>query len=63
MANGKVLSVKDDSKFYEEIFAVANHLYERSGRIEARDHDNLFDTERIVRTFRKIAGDNGKRYI
>ena len=63
MANGKVLSVKDDSNFYEKFFAVANHLYERSGRVEGREHNNWFEAKRIVRTLRKIAGDDGKRYI
>jgi len=48
---------------YEEISTVALDLYERSGRIEGRDHDNWIEAERIVRTLRKIAGDGGKKYI
>jgi hypothetical protein len=63
MENVEVLSVKEDANLYEEIFAVAHHLYERSGRIEGRDHENWIEAERIVRTLRKIAGDDGKRYI
>jgi hypothetical protein len=63
MANDKVLSVKDDVNLYEEIFTVARHLNERSGRIEGREHDNWIEAERIVRTLRKIAGDDGRRYI
>ena len=63
MANDEVLSVKDDINLYEEIFAVAHHLYERGGRIKGHDHDNLIEAERIVRTLRKIAGEDGKRYI
>ena len=63
MANDKVLSVKDDVNLYEEICAVARHLNERSGRIEGLDHDNWIEAERIVRTLRKIAGDDGRRYI
>ena len=63
MANDKGLSVKDDVNLYEEIFTVARHLFERSGRIEGRDHDNWIEAERIVRTLRKIAGDDGRRYI
>jgi hypothetical protein len=31
--------------------------------MEGRDHDNWIEAERIVRTLRKIAGDDGKRYI
>jgi hypothetical protein len=57
------LSVADDTNLYEEICAVAHHLNERSGRIEGSDHDNWIEAERIVRTLRKIAGDDGKRYI
>jgi hypothetical protein len=63
MADEEVLPVKDDSDLYDEICAVAHHLNERSGRIEGRDHDNWIEAESIVRTLRKIAGDDGKRYI
>jgi hypothetical protein len=53
----------NDVNLYEQIFAVANHLYERNGRIESRYYDNWIEAERIVRTLRKIAGDDGRRYI
>ena len=53
----------NDVILYEEIFAVANHLYERNGSIESRYYDNWIEAERIVRTLRKIAGDDGRRYI
>ena len=59
----ELLSVQDDANLYEEISTVALDLYERSGRIEGRDHDNWIEAERIVRTLRKIAGDDGKKYI
>jgi len=48
---------------YEEIVTVANDLYERRGRVEGRDIDNWLEAERIVRTLRKIAGEDGKKYI
>ena len=48
---------------HEEIFTVAHDLYERSGRIEGRDLDNWIEAERIVKTLRKISGDDGKRYV
>ena len=53
----------NDVNLYEEIFTVAHDLYERSGRIEGRDLSNWLEAERIVRTLRKIAGQDGKRYI
>jgi hypothetical protein len=53
----------NDINLYEEISTVARDLYERSGRIEGRDLDNWLEAERIVKTLRKIAGDDGKRYI
>jgi hypothetical protein len=52
-----------DVNLYEEIFTLAHHLYERSGRIEGRALNNWLEAERIVRTLRKIAGRDGKRYI
>jgi hypothetical protein len=52
-----------DVNLYEEIFTLAHHLYERSGRIEGRALNNWLEAERIVRTLRKIAGQDGKRYI
>jgi hypothetical protein len=53
----------DDINLYEEILTVARDLYERSGRIEGRDLDNWLEAEKIVKTLRNIAGDDGKRYI
>jgi len=53
----------NNMSFYEEIATVAYDLYERSGRIEGRDLDNWLEAERIVRSLKKIAGENGKRYI
>ena len=53
----------NDANLYEEIFTLAHHLYERSGRIEGRALNNWLEAERIVRTLRKIAGRDGKRYI
>jgi len=52
-----------DGNFHQEIFRVAHDIYERSGRIEGRDLDNWLEAERIVRTLREIAGDDGKRHI
>ena len=46
-----------------EVFTVARDLYERSGRVDGRDLDNWLEAERLVRTLRKIAGEDGKRYI
>ncbi len=57
------LSVEDDIKLYKEIRAVAHHLNERNCGIEGRDYDNWIEAERIVRTLRKIAGDDGNKYI
>jgi hypothetical protein len=53
----------NDVHLYEEIFTLAHHLYERSGRIEGSEHNNWLEAERIVRTLRKIAGQDGRRYI
>lgn len=53
----------DEVNLHEEIFTVARDLYERTGKVEGRDLDNWLEAERIVRTLRKIAGDDGKRYI
>ncbi len=63
MSIADLLSVKDDTNLYEEIYTVAYDLYERSGRIEGREHENWIEAERIVRTLRKIAGDDGNKYI
>lgn len=46
-----------------EVFTVARNLYERGGRVEGRDLDNWLEAERLVRTLRKIAGEDGRRYI
>ncbi|GEM_PF-6608665 len=46
-----------------EIFTVAHDRYERGGRVEGRDLDNWLEAERLVRTLRKIAGEDGTRYI
>jgi hypothetical protein len=46
-----------------EVFTVARDLYERGGRVEGRDLDNWLEAERLVRTLRKIAGEDGRRYI
>jgi hypothetical protein len=48
---------------YEEIFTVAHDLYERSGRVGGRDLDNWLEAERIVRTLRKIAGEDGGKHV
>jgi Protein of unknown function (DUF2934) len=53
----------NDMRLYDEIFTLASHLNERSGRIEGRALNNWLEAERIVRTLRKIAGRDGKRYI
>jgi len=53
----------NDMSLYEEIFTVARDLYERSGRVKGRDLDNWLEAERIVRTLRKIAGEDGKKNI
>jgi replicative DNA helicase len=53
----------NEKKLHQEIFRVAHDIYERSGRIEGRDLDNWLEAERIVRTLRKIAGEDNKRHI
>ena len=53
----------NEKKLHQEIFRVAHDIYERSGRIEGRDLDNWLEAERIVRTLREIAGDDGKKLI
>ena len=52
-----------ERNLYEEIFTVAHDFYERGGRVKGRDLDNWLEAERIVRTLRKIAGEDGKKYI
>jgi hypothetical protein len=63
LSNHKGRKSTDDINLYEEIFTVARDLYERSGRIEGRDLDNWLEAEKIVKTLRSIAGDDGKRCI
>jgi len=53
----------NERNLYEEIFTVAHDLYERGGRVKGRDLDNWLEAERIVRTLRKIAGEDGKKHI
>jgi hypothetical protein len=52
-----------ETDLYEEIFTVAHDLYERGGRVKGRDLDNWLEAERIVRSLREIAGEDGKKYI
>jgi hypothetical protein len=52
-----------ETDLYEEIFTVAHDLYERGGRVKGRDLDNWLEAERIVRTLREIAGEDGKKQI
>ncbi len=52
-----------EMNLYEEIFTVARDLYERNGRIKGHDLDNWLEAERIVRALRKIAGEDGNKYI
>jgi len=49
--------------FKAEVFTVARDLYERSGRVDGRDLDNWLEAERLVRTLKKIAREDGRRYI
>ena len=63
LSNHKGRTSMNDVNLYDEIFTVARDLYERSGRIEGRDLDNWLEAEKIVKTLRSIAGDDGKRYI
>lgn len=63
LSNHKSRKNMDDINLYKEIFTVARDLYERSGRIEGHDLDNWLEAEKIVKTLRSIAGNDGKRYI
>ena len=63
LSNRKGRIGENDINLYEEIVTVARDLYERNGQIEGHDLDNWLEAERIVRTLRKIAGDDGKRYF
>ena len=49
--------------FKTEVFTVARDLYDRGGRVDGRDLDNWLEAERLVRTLKKIAGEDGRRYI
>jgi len=49
--------------FKTEVFTVARDIYDRSGRVDGRDLDNWLEAERLVRTLKKIAGEDGRRYI
>jgi len=62
-SNRKDRISEHDINLHEEIVTVARDLYERNGRTKGRDLDNWLEAERIVRTLRKIAGDDGKRYF
>jgi len=53
----------NEGNLHQEIFRVAYDIYERSGRIEGRDLDHWLEAERIVRTLREIAGDEGEKLI
>jgi replicative DNA helicase len=53
----------NEGNLHQEIFRVAYDIYERSGRIEGRDIAHWLEAERIVRTLRQIAGDDGGKLI
>jgi hypothetical protein len=53
----------NERNLHQEIFRVAYDIYERSGRIKGCDLDYWLEAERIVRTLREIAWDDGKRLI
>jgi hypothetical protein len=53
----------NEGNLHQEIFRVAYDIYERSGRIEGRDLDHWLEAERIVKTLRNIAGDDGGKLI
>jgi replicative DNA helicase len=53
----------NSSNLHQEIFRVAYDIYERNGQIEGRDLDHWLEAEKIVRTLRKIAGDDDKKLI
>lgn len=53
----------NEGNLHQEIFRVAYDIYERNGRIEGRDLDHWLEAEKIVRTLREIAGDDGKKII
>jgi replicative DNA helicase len=53
----------NSSNLHREIFRVAYDIYERNGQIEGHDLDHWLEAEKIVRTLREIAGDDGKKLI
>jgi len=53
----------NNGNLHQEIFRVAYDIYERNGQIEGRDLDHWLEAEKIVRTLREIAGDDGKKLI
>lgn len=53
----------NEDNFHWEIFTVACDIYERTGRLEGRDLDHWLEAEKIVRTLRKITGEDGKKCI
>ena len=52
-----------DNNLHDEIAALAYELFENKGRVGGSDIDNWLEAERIVRTLRKIAGEDGKKNI
>ena len=52
-----------DVNLHDEIFVLARHLYERSGRIAGSELNNWLEAERIVKTLRKIAVQDGRKHI
>ena len=63
LSNQKKRISKNDINLYKETATVARDLYERSGRIQGHDLDNWLEAEKIVKTLREIAGDDGNRYF
>jgi len=53
----------NEGNLHQKIFRVAYDIYERNGHIEGRDLDNWLEAERIVRTLKEIAGDDGDKLI
>ncbi|OGW53389.1 MAG: hypothetical protein A2Y81_06915 [Nitrospirae bacterium RBG_13_43_8] len=53
----------NEGNLHQEIFRVAYDIFERNGRIEGRELDHWLEAEKIVRTLREIAGDDGRKFI
>ena len=53
----------NEDHLHQQIFRVAYDIYERNGQVNGRDLDNWLEAEKIVRTLREIAGDDGKKLI